>query len=59
MQGEKERWLQVCEQVASEQDPSKLLGLVAELDRLLEEKSKRLQMSVRSAKSPDAAPDAG
>jgi hypothetical protein len=39
----KERWQQLCEQTASEKDPKKLLALTAEINRLLEEKSKRLK----------------
>jgi hypothetical protein len=44
MQGEKkEKWLALCEQAANEQDPKKLMALVAEIDRLLAEKQERLQ----------------
>ena len=38
----KERWRQLCEQAAMEQDPDKLLELVAEINRLLEAKERRL-----------------
>jgi hypothetical protein len=38
----KERWRELCEQAAIEQDPIKLSTLVAEIDRLLEEKQSRL-----------------
>lgn len=34
----KERWLQLCEQAAVEQDPNKILKLVTEINRLLVEK---------------------
>ncbi|HZR64834.1 MAG TPA: hypothetical protein VFA85_06770 [Terriglobales bacterium] len=44
MNGESiERWQQVCAQAAVEQDPKKLIELVAEINRLLEEKERRLQ----------------
>jgi len=44
MQGlEKERWLQLCEQAAIEQDPTKLLALTSEINRLLEAKEQRLR----------------
>jgi hypothetical protein len=33
-----ERWLELCEQAAIEQDPKKLLELVAKIIRLLDEK---------------------
>jgi hypothetical protein len=39
----KERWREVCEQVAVEQDPKKLVELTTEIYRLLEEKRRRLQ----------------
>lgn len=37
-----ERWRMLCEQAAKEQDPQKLMELVAEIDRLLAEKQTRL-----------------
>jgi len=44
MQGQaKERWLELCEQAAIEQDSAKLFQLVKEINRLLEEKENRLQ----------------
>jgi hypothetical protein len=39
----KEDWLQLCERAANEQDSAKLMELVAEIDRLLEEKENRLK----------------
>jgi len=39
----KERWLQLCELAAKEQDSAKLLSLVREINRLLEEKDQRLK----------------
>ena len=43
MQGEKrERWMELCEKAALEQDPGRLLALVAEINELLEEKERRL-----------------
>lgn len=46
----KERWKELCEQAAVEKDPQKLLALVAEINRLLEEKQNRLK-----AKEPPAS----
>ena len=44
MKGEKrERWMRLCEQAANEQDTQKLLELVREINRLLEEKEQRLR----------------
>ena len=44
MRAQKERWKQLCEQVAVEEDPEKFMQLVNELNRLLEEKERRLDM---------------
>jgi hypothetical protein len=39
MEGEaRERWLSLCEQAASEQDPERLMELVSEINRILEDK---------------------
>ena len=44
MQGKtRERWLELCEQAAVEQDHDKLMALIAEIDRLLGEKEQRLR----------------
>jgi hypothetical protein len=49
MKGEsRELWRQYCEQAAVEQDPKKLLELVKEINRLLEEKEQRLSRERRS-----------
>ena len=43
MQGQqKERWRELCELAAQEQNPERLMELVAEINRLLEEKEQRL-----------------
>ena len=39
----KERWRELCEQVAVEQDPKKLVELTTEIYRVLEEMRRRLQ----------------
>jgi hypothetical protein len=38
----KERWRELCEQASVEQGPEKLLILIREINRLLEEKQARL-----------------
>ena len=48
----KERWFQLCEQAAVEQDPQKLLLLVEEINQLLEAKEARL---AQSRKAPSEA----
>jgi hypothetical protein len=41
----KERWLELCERASKEQDPKKMLALMSEINRLLEEKEARLHQS--------------
>jgi hypothetical protein len=54
MQGENgERWRMLCEQAATEQDPVRLMELVREINRLLEQKEERLQK--QHADKPSAA----
>jgi hypothetical protein len=44
MQGKaKERWVQLCEQAAMEQDTERLIDLVEEINRMLDEKEQRLE----------------
>jgi hypothetical protein len=44
VQGKKaEQWRALCEQAAIEQDPEKLMRLVEQINRLLEEKEQRLR----------------
>jgi hypothetical protein len=40
---DKEHWKVLCEQAAVEQDPQKLVELIKQINRLLEEKQSRLQ----------------
>jgi hypothetical protein len=54
MQDSQERWKQLCEQASTEQDPKKLMELIAEINRLLEAKEKRLRGDTTS--SPPADP---
>lgn len=44
MQGKvKEDWIELCEKVAIEKDPGRMIELVRELNRMLDEKEERLQ----------------
>jgi hypothetical protein len=53
MKGEaKERWMELCEQAATEQDSAKLLALVAEINKLLEEKRRRISKKDDPSESP-------
>ena len=38
----RERWMDLCELAAKEQDPEKLLKLVQQINQMLEEKQTRL-----------------
>jgi hypothetical protein len=52
MQGKvKEGWIQICEQAAIEQDSERLMELVMEINRMLDEKEQRLK-SGEPAKAP-------
>jgi len=46
----KERWFQLCQLAAVEYDSQKLLALVEEINRLLEQKQARLDSSRRGEK---------
>lgn len=52
----KERWIQLSEQAAVEQDPHKLLALVNELNVLLEEKELRLAALRKADSAPTDTP---
>ena len=43
MQQDSERWRQLCEMAANEQDPTKLMKLIKEIDELLEAKERGLR----------------
>ncbi|HZP61875.1 MAG TPA: hypothetical protein VFB28_00560 [Terriglobales bacterium] len=47
----RERWRQLCEQAAVEEDPERLLTLITEINRLLQEKEGRLRRQHAPAKS--------
>lgn len=38
----KEHWMELCEQAATEQDPERLLQLINEINRMLDQKQERL-----------------
>jgi hypothetical protein len=41
----KKHWMELCQQAAVEQDPKRLMALVEEINRLLQEKEQRLKSS--------------
>jgi hypothetical protein len=45
----RERWQQLCEQAANEEDPLCLLELVAEINQLLSQKEERLRQANKAA----------
>jgi hypothetical protein len=51
----KERWLHLCEQASVEQNPDRLLKLVNEITRILDEKNQRVQQHSDSKSSNVAA----
>lgn len=52
---DKERWRELCAQIAVEQNPQQFMILVAELNTLLEEKSIRLNTKPPEGNLPEAA----
>jgi hypothetical protein len=40
---DKPHWMELCQQASVEQDPEKLMELVKEINRLLDDKEKRLR----------------
>jgi hypothetical protein len=42
-----ERWRELCKQASAEQDPKKMLELIKEINRLLDEKQARLERGQR------------
>lgn len=54
MQQEIERWKQLCEQIAVEQDPARFSALVKELITLLDEKERRIHQR-RKAQAGEGA----
>ncbi len=53
MQKNRERWMELAELAANEQDPDRLMALVREIDELLAEKQKRLNSLRAERKSTD------
>jgi hypothetical protein len=43
MRENREKWMELCEQAATEQDPEKLMELISQINRLLEAKERRLR----------------
>ena len=42
MREKKEKWFELCEQAANEQDPEKLMVLIEQINALLQKKDERL-----------------
>jgi len=53
MADNKERWMDLCRLAAVEQDSAKLLGLVDEINRLVEEDQRRKAPGKPPARLPD------
>lgn len=46
---QKEKWMEYCELAAKEQDPKKLIALIAEIGRLLKERADATRESATSS----------
>ena len=53
---QKERWKQLCEQVADEKDPARFSKLVAELLEELKQKDQRLKVQPNADRVGQATP---
>jgi hypothetical protein len=51
VQGNEERWKELCQQASVEQDPKKLMKLIDEITRLLALKQRRLDDATGSKES--------
>jgi hypothetical protein len=45
----KESWMELCELAAQEKDPTKLMALIGEIDRLLQSKEQRVSKAPSSS----------
>lgn len=43
MENNREKWMELCAQAAKEQDPEKLIELIAQINQMLEAKERRLK----------------
>jgi hypothetical protein len=53
MRRNKERWMELCELAAVEQDSKKLIALTQEINRLLSEKQDRLDQASKNPSKDD------
>jgi hypothetical protein len=58
MVNSEERWRQLCAKAAVEQDPQKLMDLVKEISRLLDEKQSRNRIEHGNPEQKDGDPPA-
>jgi hypothetical protein len=58
MVNSEERWRQLCAKAAVEQDPQKLMDLVKEISRLLDEKQSRNRVEHETPRQKDGDPPA-
>jgi len=58
MVNSEERWRQLCAKAAVEQDPEKLMDLVKEISRLLDEKQARNRVEHKHPEQKDGDPPA-
>jgi hypothetical protein len=52
MQKTRERWMELAELAANEQDPKKLMALIVEINQLLGQKQARLDASTLARDTP-------
>jgi hypothetical protein len=52
MEANREEWRELCERAAKEQDPEKLMQLIAQINQLLEAKERGLKGSQPATEPP-------
>ena len=59
MRENREKWVELCEQAANEQDPKKLAASILEINFMLEAKELRLKGKLPTAQPAEADSDTG
>jgi hypothetical protein len=53
MEANREEWMELCERAAKEQDPEKLMQLIAQINQLLEAKERTLKSGSPATEPPN------
>jgi hypothetical protein len=59
MEDNREKWMELCAQAASEQDSEKLMQLIAQINQMLEAKEQRLKSQFSGHEGDTKSPKDG